>query len=72
MPESLSSIRATLDAHGQGQLLAFLDELTGPGAERLLAQLAGIDFGQLARLMERAGSGEVAPVWSGELSPPHF
>jgi len=72
MPESLSSIRATLDAHDQGHLLAFLDELTGPGAERLLTQIAGIDFGELAHLMARAGDREVAPVRSGELEPAPF
>lgn len=72
MPESLSLIRATLDAHGQGHLLAFLDELTGPGAERLLRQIAGIDFDELARLKEHAGGGPVAGVCSSELEPAPF
>jgi UDP-N-acetylglucosamine/UDP-N-acetylgalactosamine diphosphorylase len=44
MPDRLATIRRTLEAHGQGHLLAFHDELSPPRRDALLDQLEGIDF----------------------------
>ena len=52
MPDRLSSIRTTLESHGQGHLLAFWDELDEARQASLLTQLQDIDFDQLQVLIE--------------------
>ncbi len=52
MPDRLSSIRTTLESHGQGHLLTFWDELDEARQASLLTQLQGIDFDQLQVLIE--------------------
>ena len=52
MPDRLSSIRTTLQSHGQEHLLTFWDELDAPRQASLLTQLQEIDFDQLQSLIE--------------------
>ncbi len=52
MSDRLSSIRATLEAHGQGHLLAFHGELDESRREALLDQLEAIDFDAVDTLIE--------------------
>ncbi len=53
MPDRLVSIRSMLDAHGQGHLLTFFNELTSPQQAALLDQIQAIDFTALDALIER-------------------
>lgn len=53
MSDRLSSIRATLETHGQAHLLAFYDRLAKPQQARLLNQLEDIDFSSLDALIDR-------------------
>ncbi|HUS91489.1 MAG TPA: UDPGP type 1 family protein [Phycisphaerae bacterium] len=49
----LETVRKTLEAHGQGHLLRFRDELGKPECRALLEQLAGIDFDRIDEYVEQ-------------------
>jgi UDP-N-acetylglucosamine/UDP-N-acetylgalactosamine diphosphorylase len=49
----VTSLRAALQKHGQEHLLAFADELSGAPLDRLLSQIAAIDFDSLDGLIEQ-------------------
>jgi UDP-N-acetylglucosamine/UDP-N-acetylgalactosamine diphosphorylase len=72
MPDRLSSIRATLEAHHQEHLLAFYNELTGTQRERLLDQVRRIDFQALETSRDGTSRGglpetiEPAPYYPNE------
>ncbi len=76
MPDRLSSIRTTLQSHGQEHLLAFWDELDADRQASLLTQIQEIDFDQLKVLIgtlvvhkqqvERPGDLEPAPFYAHE------
>ena len=51
MPDRLSTIRASLEAHGQEHLLTFYGELSGDEQGVLLDQLERIDFAALDRAL---------------------
>ncbi|MDY6913191.1 MAG: UDPGP type 1 family protein [Planctomycetota bacterium] len=73
----LSAVRRMLEAHGQSHLLQFYNELPADEQDRLLAQIASIDFGALDGLIERhvrnrppaAPAGEIAPAPVVPLKP---
>lgn len=52
LAERHQTARQTLDAAGQGHVLAFFDDLDDAGKEQLLAQVEGIDWPEVARLVE--------------------
>ena len=53
MPDPIATIRRTLEAHGQGHLLALFEQL-GPAPQKsLLAQIDRIDFEALDDLIDR-------------------
>ena len=52
MPDRPSSIRTTLQSHGQEHLLTFWDELDSERQAGLLAQIESIDFDHLKMLIE--------------------
>ncbi len=51
--QALHDLRATLESHGQSHLLTFFDRVSEPQQQRLLAQIASIDFPTLDRLIDR-------------------
>ncbi len=54
-----SSLKARLDAVGQGHLLRFWDDLSASERAQLTADIEGIDFGMFRRVWEQlSGSGE--------------
>lgn len=52
MKASESQLRTTAEAHGQGHVFRFWDELSDAGRENLLADLAEVDFPLMDRLIE--------------------
>ncbi|HRP63776.1 MAG TPA: UDPGP type 1 family protein [Phycisphaerales bacterium] len=52
MSDSLSAVRAMLEAHGQAHLLAFYDQLNAKQQASLLAQISAIDFDALDELID--------------------
>ena len=65
MSDHLSSIRATLETHGQSHLLGFYDDLSESDQARLLEQLEHIDFAGLEALIDthvRAGAQSEVPA----------
>ena len=66
----LAMIRKTLEAHGQGHLLQYYDELTEPEQNALLEQLAGIDFGRIDEYVERYVRERPSVRVPGEILPP--
>ncbi len=52
LAERHDAARQTLDAAGQGHVLAFLGDLDDAGREQLLAQVEGIDWPEVSRLVE--------------------
>ena len=69
MLDRLSSIRTTLQSHGQEHLLTFWDELDAQRRNSLLGQLQDIDFGQLAALIQSQVVREPQPVNLRDLEP---
>ncbi len=66
----IESVRATLEACGQGHLLQYYDELGPPQAAAMLDQLAAIDFHQLAELIEKYLRPAPALPVSSDIEPP--
>jgi UDP-N-acetylglucosamine/UDP-N-acetylgalactosamine diphosphorylase len=59
--DRFGELRATLEAHGQGHLLRFWDELPAAGRARLLGDLESLDLDLLDRLVAKlVRAGEVA------------
>ena len=52
MPETIADIQSTLDAHNQGHLTQFVDELDEQQRQSLLSQLQSLDFDEIDRLIE--------------------
>ena len=71
MPD-IKSVRSTLEAHGQGHLLRYYDDLAPPQAATLLDQIAAIDFERLRELIERYVRRSPAFSISGEIQPPRI
>jgi UDP-N-acetylglucosamine/UDP-N-acetylgalactosamine diphosphorylase len=63
----LDAIASTLDAAGQGHLIAWCEGLEVAARERLLDEIEAIDLGQLARLV--AGEGLAASGGGEDLEP---
>jgi len=68
--EDLRSLKNTLEAHGQGHLLGFYDQLAPERKGALLKQLAAIDFDGLDSLIARYVRGEPQARLSGDIQPP--
>ena len=69
MPDRLSTIRATLQSHGQEHLLTFWDELDSASQTALLTQLQGIDFDQVAELIQTHVVRKPDPMSLHEIEP---
>jgi len=69
MPDRLPSIRATLEAHGQGHLLAFHDELAPDARETLLDQLEAIDLDAVDGWIDTFVKGKPVFELPGDLEP---
>jgi UDP-N-acetylglucosamine/UDP-N-acetylgalactosamine diphosphorylase len=61
---------ARLRAAGQGHLVAALADAAPGDAERLAAQIAALDLGLVARLVDQFVHHDDAPVLEGALAPP--
>ena len=64
MSITLEQIRKLLKEHGQEHLLKYYDELDDAGKERLLTQIAGLDFSVVE--LGKSGKGEAA---RGKITP---
>ena len=52
LSDRLASVRHSLDAAGQSHALHFFDRLDAAGKEKLLSQIEGIDWPEVARLVQ--------------------
>lgn len=68
---NFDSLRARVEAAGQGHVFRFLDELDASGRYRLFAQLEAIDLEELGNLHETLvkGRGDVSKIDFGALEP---
>lgn len=62
MTDRLHALRSTLEAHGQGHLLRFADELDGPKRAALLEQIESIDVAAIAELNAAAAPATAVPA----------
>ncbi|MCH6551062.1 MAG: UDPGP type 1 family protein, partial [Planctomycetes bacterium] len=69
MSDRLTSLRSTLQAHGQEHLLAFHGELDGPRQAQLLHQLQQIDFPALEILFKQSASRDPSAGPPSDLEP---
>lgn len=58
----VDGVRGRVEAAGQGQVFRLWEQLDAAGRDRLLGQLAGIDFGLLSRLIGGKGGGVTPPA----------
>ncbi|MBI5723800.1 MAG: UDPGP type 1 family protein [Planctomycetes bacterium] len=66
----IASIRKTAEAHGQGHMLKFWDELSPSQQTSLLQQLAGIDFNYLDELIAAYIKNKPICEIPGNIQPP--
>ena len=64
-----SSLRAMAVAHGQGHLFAFHDELPQAGREKLLKQIATLEFNVVDQLIAQFVRAKGQPAESGTIEP---
>ena len=64
-----NALRARAEQHGQGHVFQWWDELDEAARERLVAQVAAIDFDLLARLVEDHVTGSGPQAAMGSLEP---
>jgi len=64
-----SSLRAMATAHDQGHLFAFFDELPAAGREKLLKQVATLEFSVLDRLIAQFVRGPGQMAEGGKIEP---
>src|SRR5687767_6695972 len=69
--ENLSRTRATLEAHGQGHLLAFWAELDDERRASLLGEIEQINFAGLGELVEQVRSEKPFPL-PADIQPAPF
>lgn len=70
MKTDINTLRAKLDAIGQGQVLRFWDELDAAGREKLGNQLEALNLDEIARLAESHVKQKPAAELPADLSPP--
>ena len=71
-PERLRRVRETLNAHGQGHLLRFHEDLSEAERAGLLRQIESIDFEWLAPLIDRYVRREPVVEIPSEIQPPEI
>ncbi len=69
MPLDAAALRARARAHGQEHLFAFFDALSAPAREKLLAQIAAVEFDVLDRLVAGLVAGPAASAQRLEPAP---
>jgi UDP-N-acetylglucosamine/UDP-N-acetylgalactosamine diphosphorylase len=69
MPYDVAALRALAVKHGQAHLFASYDSLDGVSREKLLAQIAALEFDVVERLVAEFVKGGAAAAALGELEP---
>ena len=63
MTDRLAAARKLLDQHGQGHVLHFVDQLDDPQRLQLIDQIEGIDWPEVARLIDSHVLNKPAPCY---------